>query len=313
VTAPADGSVRVSTAGSAFNTVLAAYTGDALATLSAVAGNDDAGTARTSEVTFPVTKDTTYRIAVDAFNDREGPLQGAVKLGLELTPAPAPQPTVEDPPAEDPPADDPPTQDPPKTDPPTQDPPKIDPPVQDPPKTDPPKVDPPVQDPAKTDPPTQDATTKAVPPDTEERAGDDTQAQVQAAPEVRTARSSTPAPRPPAPGTGPAPVAPLSVAATTSRLKLAAVSRGGVLGAAQCSRACRISATLTPAGRTRGRAASRTAVQALGANADGTRFTLRLTPAARKALRAGRLVVVLTATAADGATATTRRTVTLTR
>jgi hypothetical protein len=342
-TAPANGSLRVSTTGSAFNTLLAAYTGDALASLTPVAANDDAGTARTSEVTFPVTKDTTYRIAVDAFNDREGPLQGAAKLALELTPAPAPEskvaepavedppvqdppkedppvqdPPVQDPPKEDPPVQDPPVQDPPKEDPPVQDPPKVDPPAQDPPTQetptqDPPKADPPTQDPPKQATPPQDTSTRAVPPSDTEKQADDPPAKVQAAPGVTTARSSTPAPRPPAPGTGPAPAAPLTVGGQGSRLKLAAVARGGLLGNAQCSRSCRLTAVISPASGARGRAASRMVVQALGANADRTRFKLRLTPAARKALRAGRLVVTLTATGADGATATTRHTVTLVR
>lgn len=57
--------VSVDTRGSAGDTVLAIYTGDAVAGLTRVGGNDDAlDLAPQSRVTFPATSGTTYRIAV---------------------------------------------------------------------------------------------------------------------------------------------------------------------------------------------------------------------------------------------------------
>lgn len=64
-TAPSSGQVRVSTAGSAFDTVLAVYQGSEVSALLLVAQNDNAGGARTSGVRFKAEAGTTYRIAVD--------------------------------------------------------------------------------------------------------------------------------------------------------------------------------------------------------------------------------------------------------
>src|SRR3954463_1955640 len=53
-TAPSNGIFRVATAGSAFNTLLAVYTGSTVSTLTSVGANDDAGGAgTTSRVDFP--------------------------------------------------------------------------------------------------------------------------------------------------------------------------------------------------------------------------------------------------------------------
>ncbi len=68
--APANGTVAVSTAGSAYDTVLSAYTGRC-GTLGAVACNDDRGDAA-SEVTFPVSAGTRYLIEVAAFGETGG-------------------------------------------------------------------------------------------------------------------------------------------------------------------------------------------------------------------------------------------------
>ncbi len=73
-TAPKTGKVTVSTAGSAIDTVLAVYTGDTLATLAPVAGNDDAGRSQQSSVRFAAVAGQTYKIAV------AGTTEGAVKL-----------------------------------------------------------------------------------------------------------------------------------------------------------------------------------------------------------------------------------------
>ena len=65
-TAPAAGSVTIDTIGSNFNTLLAAYTGSSVSSVSTVASNNDiGGGVTTSRVTFNVTAGTAYRIAVD--------------------------------------------------------------------------------------------------------------------------------------------------------------------------------------------------------------------------------------------------------
>ncbi len=68
-TAPASGTVRLDTAGSTFDTVLAVYTGTDLDNLTGVAANDDADPpdVRTSRVEFAGAAGTTYRIAVTGY------------------------------------------------------------------------------------------------------------------------------------------------------------------------------------------------------------------------------------------------------
>ena len=80
-TAPAAGRAAVSTCGSSFDTVLAAYTGDTVAALTEVAGNDDTCGLQ-SLVTLTVAAGVTYRIAVDGVDGTTG----AVTLGLRLSP-----------------------------------------------------------------------------------------------------------------------------------------------------------------------------------------------------------------------------------
>lgn len=82
-TAPASGTVIISTAGSNFDTVLAVYTGNALNGLTAVAANDDGGLANavTSVVSFTARAGQTYRIAVDGFRGASG----NVRLSLTLS------------------------------------------------------------------------------------------------------------------------------------------------------------------------------------------------------------------------------------
>lgn len=80
-TAPAAGRVVVSTCGSGFNTLLGVYTGDAVASLVEIAGNDDACDQQ-SRLSFQAVAGTTYRIAVDGF----GGATGFVSLSVDLTP-----------------------------------------------------------------------------------------------------------------------------------------------------------------------------------------------------------------------------------
>ncbi|MBI5766369.1 MAG: S8 family serine peptidase [Verrucomicrobia bacterium] len=63
-TATTTGTATISTIGSDYDTVLAIYTGTALASLTPVAQNDDVGSLKTASVTFPTVGNTTYLIAV---------------------------------------------------------------------------------------------------------------------------------------------------------------------------------------------------------------------------------------------------------
>ncbi|MEI6862097.1 MAG: MBG domain-containing protein, partial [Verrucomicrobiota bacterium] len=83
-TASNSGTVTISTAGSNFDTLLGIYTGSSVANLTAVASNDDAGTATTSLVTFSVTTGTTYQIAVDGYQGGTG----SVSLGIVFSAGP---------------------------------------------------------------------------------------------------------------------------------------------------------------------------------------------------------------------------------
>jgi hypothetical protein len=78
--APDNGPVVVDTLGSAFDTVLAVYTGNAVGALTLVAANDDAPNLSTSALAFPAIRGTTYRIAVDGYLGANG----AVQLRLHL-------------------------------------------------------------------------------------------------------------------------------------------------------------------------------------------------------------------------------------
>jgi thiol-disulfide isomerase/thioredoxin len=87
---PFTGSVRVTTEGSAFDTLLAAYTGDSVSDLELVADNDDDATGGfgtvISSLVFRALAGETYRIVVDGFNGASG----AVRLGLGRAGRPAP-------------------------------------------------------------------------------------------------------------------------------------------------------------------------------------------------------------------------------
>jgi MYXO-CTERM domain-containing protein len=91
-TATFSGSLEVKTAGTNFDTVLAAYTGSAVNSLTQVAANDDVEPPsqnssqtrnRTSIVTVPVTAGTTYYFAVDGWDGEWG---SSINLTFTLTP-----------------------------------------------------------------------------------------------------------------------------------------------------------------------------------------------------------------------------------
>jgi hypothetical protein len=71
-TAPANGTASIDTAGSLIDTRLGVYTGSAVNGLSGVASNDDFNGGPTSQVTFPVTSGTVYKIAVSGGGGAEG-------------------------------------------------------------------------------------------------------------------------------------------------------------------------------------------------------------------------------------------------
>lgn len=66
------GSATITTTGSSFDTLLAAYTGTSVGLLTRIVANDDSGRSRQSSITFNATAGTTYRIAVDGYNGASG-------------------------------------------------------------------------------------------------------------------------------------------------------------------------------------------------------------------------------------------------
>jgi subtilisin family serine protease len=71
-TAPASGTLTLSTQGSAYDTVLGAYTGTGVGTLATIAQNDDAPGGTWSSLSFPVTSGTRYAIAIDGWGGARG-------------------------------------------------------------------------------------------------------------------------------------------------------------------------------------------------------------------------------------------------
>jgi PASTA domain len=80
-TAPASGETTIDTCGSQFDTLLAAYTGDAVNALTVVASNDDVCDHQ-STITFTADQGVTYRIAVDGHEAETG----LFSLQLRLAP-----------------------------------------------------------------------------------------------------------------------------------------------------------------------------------------------------------------------------------
>jgi hypothetical protein len=92
-TAPANGTVDISTAGSSFDTLLAAYAGSAVNALTQVTANDDLGPAKgPSEIVFNAVAGTTYRLAVDGYlaPGAASPEQGDIVLSWSYTGANGP-------------------------------------------------------------------------------------------------------------------------------------------------------------------------------------------------------------------------------
>ncbi len=80
-TAPGNGQVTISTAGSRFDTVLAVYTGSAVGQLSPVAQNDDVQSGfNWSSVSFPTKAGDTYSFAVDGRQDSSTEGQGTIAV-----------------------------------------------------------------------------------------------------------------------------------------------------------------------------------------------------------------------------------------
>ena len=71
-TAPASGEVTMDTRGSAFDTLLAVYTGDSLSALALVAENDDELGLTTSRLSFQAIAGTTYQIALGGYQGASG-------------------------------------------------------------------------------------------------------------------------------------------------------------------------------------------------------------------------------------------------
>lgn len=72
LTAPASGVLTLDTNGSSFDTMLAVYTGSALASLTLQASDDDSGDGVQSRLELVVAAGTPYRIAVDGFSGATG-------------------------------------------------------------------------------------------------------------------------------------------------------------------------------------------------------------------------------------------------
>ena len=86
--APATGTLRLSTEGSTFNTLLGVYRGTSVAALQEVASNDDVNpTTGWSLLEAKVKRGVTYRIAVDGQNIGAGAGQGLATLGYRYWPA----------------------------------------------------------------------------------------------------------------------------------------------------------------------------------------------------------------------------------
>ena len=73
-TATASASVSITTDGSAFDTVMAVYTGSSVGALTLITSDDDAGEGSASAVSFTTVTGTTYHIAVDGYEPNNGGL-----------------------------------------------------------------------------------------------------------------------------------------------------------------------------------------------------------------------------------------------
>ena len=91
-TAPSNGTVTISTAGSSFDTLLGVYSGSVVSGLVELAGNDDDPdlSVLTSKVVFDVVANQTCQIAVDGYGGATGNVRLSVQLGPRTPPPPAP-------------------------------------------------------------------------------------------------------------------------------------------------------------------------------------------------------------------------------
>ncbi|MFM7819061.1 MAG: putative Ig domain-containing protein, partial [Verrucomicrobiota bacterium] len=87
-TAPANGPVVLHTSGSAFDTLLAVYTGSAANSLTMVASNDDSASGTTSWLSFTASAGATYQIAVDGKNTGGSVANGSITLSLSQSSSP---------------------------------------------------------------------------------------------------------------------------------------------------------------------------------------------------------------------------------
>ena len=102
-TAPADGTVKLDTCESGFDTLLAVYTGTSVNALTPVAANDDGAVCgpaseprgTRSQLTMAVSASTTYRIAVDGYDDARGNVSLYLRFAASPIPNPRPPPTEE--------------------------------------------------------------------------------------------------------------------------------------------------------------------------------------------------------------------------
>ena len=93
-TAPETGTLQVNTQGSAFDTLLAGYSGSALSSLTQLGADDDSGGNLTSAISIPVTAGTTYHLAVDGWGGYSGATRLSWSLGAAApTPPESPTPT----------------------------------------------------------------------------------------------------------------------------------------------------------------------------------------------------------------------------
>ena len=84
-TAPASGTATIKTDGCAFDTILAVYSGTAVANLTAIAVDDDSGVGNASLVSFNAVGGVVYQIAVDGFDGAAGSI--ALDVSLIATPS----------------------------------------------------------------------------------------------------------------------------------------------------------------------------------------------------------------------------------
>lgn len=86
-TAPSSEIVTITTDGSAFDTLLAVYTGSSVSSLLLAAGDDDSGSGTRSRVSFTAASGTTYRVAVDGYGGAYGNITLSLSTGGGTRPA----------------------------------------------------------------------------------------------------------------------------------------------------------------------------------------------------------------------------------